>query len=101
MASERPVRLIVLAGAVGCGKTTLLSILYEMFGYSRFIVANRQPSEGRSERFNGRLESRFHGVSCSNKAGCTRLPPIFDRSGARAVGSKSRPAARFTLLLTR
>jgi len=71
-----------------------------LVGYSRFIVANRQPSEGRSERFNGRLESRFHGVSCSNKAGCTRLPPIFDRSGARAVGSKSRPAARFTLLLT-
>ncbi len=31
MASEKPVRLIVLAGAVDCGKTTLLSILYEMF----------------------------------------------------------------------
>lgn len=31
MASEKPVRLIVLAGAVDCGKTTLLTSLYEMF----------------------------------------------------------------------
>jgi hypothetical protein len=31
MESEQQVRLIVLAGAVDCGKTTLLSILYEMF----------------------------------------------------------------------
>src|ERR1700677_3351317 len=31
MSSERPVRLIVLAGAIDCGKTTLLSSLYEMF----------------------------------------------------------------------
>jgi hypothetical protein len=31
MAAEKPVRLIVLAGAIDCGKTTLLSILYEMF----------------------------------------------------------------------
>ncbi|HEY3853724.1 MAG TPA: hypothetical protein VGO67_04955 [Verrucomicrobiae bacterium] len=31
MESERPVRLIVLAGAVDCGKTTLLTSLYELF----------------------------------------------------------------------
>jgi hypothetical protein len=31
MALERPVRLIVLAGAVDCGKTTLLTSIYEMF----------------------------------------------------------------------
>ena len=31
MASERPVRLIVLAGAVDCGKTTLLTCLYGLF----------------------------------------------------------------------
>jgi len=31
MGSKLPVRLIVLAGAADCGKTTLLSILYEMF----------------------------------------------------------------------
>lgn len=31
MAAQKPVRLIVLAGAVDCGKTTLLTCLYEMF----------------------------------------------------------------------
>jgi hypothetical protein len=31
LASERKARLVVLAGAVDCGKTTLLSSLYEMF----------------------------------------------------------------------
>ncbi|MGD0813504.1 MAG: hypothetical protein ABSA83_07870 [Verrucomicrobiota bacterium] len=31
MASGRPVRLIVIAGAVDCGKTTLLTSLYELF----------------------------------------------------------------------
>jgi Double-GTPase 2 len=29
--SARPVRLVVVAGAVGCGKTTLLTSLYELF----------------------------------------------------------------------
>ncbi|MDR3457129.1 MAG: hypothetical protein P4N60_06755 [Verrucomicrobiae bacterium] len=31
MAMDRPVRLVVTAGAVDCGKTTLLSIVYELF----------------------------------------------------------------------
>lgn len=31
MAADRPVRLVVTAGAVDCGKTTLLSIVYELF----------------------------------------------------------------------
>lgn len=31
LASDRPVRLIVVAGAVDCGKTTLLTSLYELF----------------------------------------------------------------------
>ena len=31
MAAEGPVRLIVTAGAVACGKTTLLSSVYELF----------------------------------------------------------------------
>ncbi len=31
MAADRPVRLVVTAGAVDCGKTTLLAIVYELF----------------------------------------------------------------------
>jgi hypothetical protein len=31
MASDRPVRLVVTAGAVDCGKTTLLATVYELF----------------------------------------------------------------------
>lgn len=31
LASNRPVRLIVVAGAIDCGKTTLLTSLYELF----------------------------------------------------------------------
>ncbi len=31
IAADRPVCMVILAGAVGCGKTTLLTSLYEMF----------------------------------------------------------------------
>ena len=84
LTAEKPPRLIVLAGAVDCGKTTLLSCVYEMFqggpvdekqfaGCHTLPAFERKCYLGRADSGN---EEEDTGRNCPGSAGIGERVPV-------------------------